>query len=365
MVTPVKRLALCLFVLVLGVVSASAAQCRSCQQVIQGDYLEYIDEAVGGTVAICQECSTNAHKCFHCNVPFKNGLTTLADGRLVCSRDALDGLNRDEELTEVARDVRERLNTLFHGTMVFPEATALLTRDTRGLVGMRKKMVGGGPPVGLTRSVSRVPGRFDHTIFILSGLRKSRVMAVCAHEFTHAWLAEQVGTTRGLADATLEGFCELVALKFMETVGVPFEVEYIKINRYTQGQLMAFLALDQEKGFEGVLNWLRRSKEITLTTASPVPQSVVPTALPAVSSAALEPVPVPVPEKLILKGIVGAGTGKLALINNQTLAAGETARVKIGRTNMLVRCLEIGIDSVVIAVGDGDEKQRLNMGSGR
>ena len=365
MVTLVKRFASWLVVLIVGAVSAWAVPCRSCGQEIRGDYLEYIDEAVGGSVPICQDCSTNAHKCFHCNVPFKTGLKTLADGRLVCGRDAAEGLERDEELTTVARDVRERLNKLFRGTMIFPEATALLTRDTRGLVAMHKKSVGGGPPVGLTRSVSRVPGRFDHTIFILSGLRKSRVMAVCAHEFTHAWMAEQVGTARGLTDATTEGFCELVALKLMKTAGVPFEVDYIQLNRYTQGQLPAFLALDQENGFTGVLNWLRRSKETSLKTAPPVPLGTASASIPAAAAAGFEPAPVPVPDKLILKGIVGAGAGKLALINNQTLAVGESARVQMGRTNVLVRCLDIGTDSVVIRVGTADGKQRLDLGSGR
>lgn len=364
-VSHVIRVIFFCFLFVAGAVSALAVQCRSCGQEIQGDYLEYIDEAVGGSVAICQSCSTNAHKCFHCNVPFKNGLKTLADGRLVCSRDAAEGLDRDEELVVVAREVREHLNELFRGTMIFPEVTALLTRDTRGLVAMHKKSVGGGPPVGLTRSVSRVPGRFDHTVFILSGLRKSRVMAICAHEFTHAWLAEQVGTTRGLADATTEGFCELVALKYMKTVGIPFEVDYIQLNRYTQGQLPAFLALDQKKGFSGVMNWLLRSKETSLKTEVPVPITSLASPIPAASAAGLEPAPIPVPDKLILKGIVGVGAGKMALINNQTLSVGESGKVKIGRTTVMVRCLEIGTNSVLIAVGDVGGRQRLDLGSGR
>ena len=364
-VSLVKRSVFCLVLLIMGAVSAWAVQCRSCGLEIRGDYLEYIDEAVGGSVSICQTCSTNAQKCFHCNVPFKTGLKALPDGRLVCSRDSAEGLNRDEELVAVARDVRDRLNELFRGTMVFPEATALLTRDSRGLVAMHKKSVGGGPPVGLTRSVSRVPGRFDHTIFILSGLRKPRVMAVLAHEFTHVWLAEQVGTTRGLANATTEGFCELVALKLMKTTDVPFESDYIQLNRYTQGQLPAFVALDQEQGFSGVLNWLRRSKEISLKTAAPLLVSTPASSIPAVAAAGLLPAPIPVPDKLILKGIVGAAGRKLALINNQTIGVGETAKVKIGRTTVVVRCLEIGTDSVVILVGDAVEKQRLDLSNGR
>ena len=190
-------------------------------------------------------------------------------------------------------------------------------------------------------------------------------MAVLAHEFTHVWLAEQVGTTRGLANATTEGFCELVALKLMKTTDVPFESEYIQLNRYTQGQLPAFVALDQEQGFSGVLNWLRRSKEISLKTAAPLLVSTPASSIPAVAAAGLLPAPIPVPDKLILKGIVGAAGGKLALINNQTIGVGETAKVKIGQTTVVVRCLEIRTDSVVILVGDAVEKQRLDLSNGR
>ena len=91
-----RYLALILFLAL--TVSAGAIPCRSCGREIEGDYFEFIDEAVGGKANICRQCSTNAPKCFHCNVPFQNGLRTLADGRQVCERDAADGLEDEREL---------------------------------------------------------------------------------------------------------------------------------------------------------------------------------------------------------------------------------------------------------------------------
>ena len=59
-----------------------------------------------------------------------------------------------------------------------------------------------------------------------------------------------------------------------------------------------------------------------------------------------------VPDTLILKGISGKGQRRFALINNQTLERGETARVRLGTSNVLVRCLEILDGSVVVQVGE-------------
>jgi hypothetical protein len=53
---------------------------------------------------------------------------------------------------------------------------------------------------------------------------------------------------------------------------------------------------------------------------------------------------------LALKGVSGAPGNRLALINNQTLAAGESAKVKTKDGTVQVLCREIREDSVLITV---------------
>ena len=53
---------------------------------------------------------------------------------------------------------------------------------------------------------------------------------------------------------------------------------------------------------------------------------------------------------LALKGISGAPGSRLALINNQTLTVGETAKVRVRDTRVEVVCKEIREDSVLITV---------------
>ena len=62
------------------------------------------------------------------------------------------------------------------------------------------------------------------------------------------------------------------------------------------------------------------------------------------------PDPARAPDTLLLKGISGAATRRLALINNQTFAPGETASVHVGAASKKVKCVEIREKSVVISV---------------
>jgi thioredoxin-related protein len=60
---------------------------------------------------------------------------------------------------------------------------------------------------------------------------------------------------------------------------------------------------------------------------------------------------------LTLKAITGSKTRRFALLNNQTFAAGDTAKVKLEDREVKVRCVEVREKSVVVAV-EGQPGQR-------
>ncbi len=68
-------------------------------------------------------------------------------------------------------------------------------------------------------------------------------------------------------------------------------------------------------------------------------------------------VPTRVPDTLVLKGISGAAVHRFALINDATLAKNEEGKVRVGSTNVVVRCLDIRAASVVIQI-KGDARPR-------
>ena len=63
-----------------------------------------------------------------------------------------------------------------------------------------------------------------------------------------------------------------------------------------------------------------------------------------------------------LKGISGSKQRRLALINNETFAAGESSNIKVGNQPVLITCHQIEEDSVIISVGGATGMARLKLG---
>jgi len=71
----------------------------------------------------------------------------------------------------------------------------------------------------------------------------------------------------------------------------------------------------------------------------------------------------PPPEfnELILKGISGPKDRRLAMINNQTLGAGESVTLKLAGSPVKLRCLEIRDQSVIVALDGREERRELRL----
>jgi len=221
---------------------------------------------------------------------------------------------------------------------------------------------------GATASNPLPNGKFLHTIDILSYLEKPRLMAVCAHEYTHAWVAENVNRARraALDKNTHEAFCELIAYKYMESRHEEAEMDNIRRNHYTVGQIQVLLEADRLYGFNTIVEWIKNGEDNTIDLAHldrirfTKDGSVAPPATIASALLYVPPVvPTHVPDTLTLKGISGSGQHRFALINNATLEPMEKGRVRVGQTNVVVRCLEIRNNSVVIQVNGASEKKEL------
>ena len=68
--------------------------------------------------------------------------------------------------------------------------------------------------------------------------------------------------------------------------------------------------------------------------------------------------------ELKLKGISGSAGHRFALINNQTLAEGETARVRLGSGEVKLRCLEIKEKTAVFTIVGKDARLELDLPDG-
>jgi len=165
---------------------------------------------------------------------------------------------------------------------------------------------------------------------------------------------------------TVEGFCELVAYKFMESRHETFEMQNIRKNHYTKGQIDVLIDADNKYGFDAVMEWMKSGEDnklemTNLDRVRMVRDTKPPTPAATISALLVVPpvTPTPVPDTLTLKGISWFGTHRFALINDATFEALQSARVRVGQTNVTVQCLEIRRDSVVIQFGNSNEKEEL------
>lgn len=357
-------------------VFACAAQaeqltCAICGKLIEGDYYTAVDEVTGLTNLVCSNCS-KLDRCFICRLPVKDGAVHLPDGRVLCARDAREAVKSDDEAKDVCRETKDGIDRLFSRYMTFPEDNVEITIldkfHLENLFSAPGFHSDNATVCGATASNPLPNGKLYHTIDLLSYMRKSALMAVCAHEYTHTWINENVKQARreSIDHDLIEGLCELVAHKYMESRQDTVQMGIIERNSYTDGRINILLAADRQYGFNTILEWFQSGEDTSLDLNNLDRIRAVDGGdyVPAKSRADVWAVvpsapPTAVPATLVLKGISGTPQERFALINNATFETMEKGRVRVGETNILIQCLEIRDNSVVIQVDGSNEKKEL------
>jgi len=367
-----RRIFACLLVCGLTVLArAEYLKCDICGAVITVRYYTMVDRITGITNLVCRDCEALPDRCFTCGLPVKPDAKALPDGRMLCARDAKEAVDSDEEAKHICEEVRIDLNRQLSRFLTFPDTNVMVSIVDRFYLENLFKAPGHEEACvtvyGATHTHHMPNGRFIHSVSVLSYLKPARLMAVCAHEYTHTWIGQNVSAARqtALDRDTLEAFCELVAYKYMENLNETSEMQVIRENSYTKGQILTLIEADSRYGFDSIVEWMKNGEDFKLDWAGldrvrTLQGDPEKTETPF---AALFYVPVtaptPVPDTLVLKGISGPALHRYVIINDATFRPLEKARVRVARTNVTVRCLEIRDKSVLIQVNDSNEKQEL------
>jgi hypothetical protein len=340
--------------------------CAVCERPF-GAKVYILDDLVGARkVHICEQC-IDLPRCFLCGVPVKNDATQLADGRVFCARDGKDLILSTDEAQLVCEETKLELGRSFPSYFQFPDRNVTVVLADK--IHMNEVLQVPGfdracPSVfGYMRSSGQGPA-IKHSVVLLNGLPKGRLMATFAHELAHTWLNENVKANRRLGDDAREGFCELVAYRLMDSLNQERETATILANLYTRGQIGLFVETEKAYGIYWILEWLKFGVDSQLSADDLERiRRVQPPASSSILSQAYRPpssgIQAPVPDHLTLVGISSSGSPRLALINNRSFQNQESARVRISNTNVLVRCLEVRAQSVIIQVNGSAQEQEL------
>jgi Protein DA1 len=357
-------------------VPSYVTHCDVCQIRLVGVVYRRADKLANKDYWLCESCSKIKESCEVCErtLGFRQRENKLPDGRLYCERDWKTVVNEPREAERIFTEVQREVAALLKHWGEVPAARISFTLVDKDefLRQYRRSPTVHNPEsvMGLTRTRMGRDGKHEHDIFVLNGLRKEGFMAASAHELTHAWMAEHQRKQRALHDDTVEGFCELVAWKVMDGLQDKFEKAQIEKNTYTRGQLVVLRAAEDSHRFFRVVDWVLggvdgwleadkldrvhvlRDDSKTRPPALATATTAAPWALPSATPAAA-------PDKLILRGLMGTPkSGQVALINDAMLKLNESARVRVGTTNLHVRCVEIRADAVVVEI-EGAARQEL------
>ena len=211
---------------------------------------------------VCRECEMSATICFICGLPARKNYTELADGRILCERDAANAVLSKEEGLRICRESRQSLGRLLTAFMSFPEANVSVAMVDRVNLQELFRFPGHDytcPNVWGYYHSETNGAALRHEISLLLGLPLEAFKATCAHEYTHAWVTENLPAERrkSINRDAVEGFCELIAFLLMDAQMEEGQKQLMKLNSYTRGQIHLFLEAEERYGLNEVIKWMK------------------------------------------------------------------------------------------------------------
>jgi len=323
---------------------------------------------------LCGDCLKLPDSCYLCGMPVLKGFTKLPDGRAICERDTRTAVLDDGEATRICERIRSDLDHQFARFIAFPGANVTLELMDRVTLQELYKVIGNDfscpNTLGCTQTKSNATG-LTFKISLLSGLPRERLITTCVHEYTHAWINENMPPTRRktIGKDAVEGFCELVSYMLATEQGLESGKSEILNSRYTRGQIHLFIQAEREFGFNEIVDWMKSGEDALLKTnaLARVRQLDAPRTTAqspnrkATPSFARRSAPAFNPATLVLNGIIWSKTRPMASINHKNFVVNDEAPVPLGKTNVTIRCLAIREDSVTIQIVGTGETRELRM----
>jgi len=347
--------------------AAGANVCEICGGPLGNEAFIVQDRVTRAQRKVCSECELSNTRCFICGLPARSNYTELPDSRVLCERDAATAVLKEQDGLRYCRETRQRLGQLFWKFLTFPETNVSISMIDRIHLQEQFRFPGNDRPCpniwGRLRTQTSGAG-LRHEMSLLSGLPLAGFNATCAHEYAHVWLNENLSAARRktISSDAVEGFCELIAYLLMDAEMENGQKEWIKLNAYTRGQIELFIEAEQLYGFNDVLKWIRYGTDDRLSGDElgrlrrvELPQPTAPPLRELANAANPHSV---ARETLTLKAIFWNQQQSLAIINDQTFGLQQQREVRLGPTNVALRCLEIRKDRVrVKIVGTGQEQE--------
>jgi hypothetical protein len=343
--------------------------CAICGKEIQGTIYLMTDKVTGEKVEVCSNC-IKLPLCSICGLPVKDGGLELPDGRWLCARDARTVVLNANDIEQICSQVKDDLDKLFSRFTSFPtnvDVSVIDRIDVNSMFNTEGNSFESPDLLGCIRP-GTVNNQTRYKMSLLTGMPLAQLKETCAHEYSHAWVGENVPRERHarLARDAEEGFCEMVGYLLMDSQNEEVEKKRVLQNHYTRGQIDLFIEAEQRYGFDEVLDWMKYGvaprleaghvdeiRDVRMSPAKIIAGS--PAVFNGVKSTSE---PTSGPAAIKLEGILW-GNRPVAIINGRSFFADDLEKVQLGNTNVMIHCLEIREKSVRIQNLDSGKEQEL------
>ena len=178
-------------------VAARGDVCAICGKPIYGTVYIMTDQVTGEKVLVCSDC-IKLPRCSICGLPVKDGGVELPDGRYLCARDAKTVVLKADDIEQICGQVKDDLDRLFSRFTSFPtnvDVTVIDRIDVNSMFNTEGNSSESPDLLGCIRPVT-VNNQTRYKMSLLIGMPLAQLKETCAHEYSHAWVGENVPKER-------------------------------------------------------------------------------------------------------------------------------------------------------------------------
>lgn len=246
-----------------------SAFCNLCGAALGEEYHLFEQPNGGRRIVVCSRCAATAERCTVCGVPVGAAPPRLSDGRPICTvcrasavDDPLAARAIYEQVVQIAIDrlglrVRQHQGFGLYSRADMQRLQRTITSDVHGPVQQRHLL-------GAFLKLSQ-----RREIVVETGLPRLLMVKVIAHEYGHAWQAENAPFQN---DAHMrEGFCEWVAYHALGALQATTAQEHQRTAAGFYGDaLRQVLEIETRGGIPAVVHAMRAVLPAGLSVQSPI-----------------------------------------------------------------------------------------------
>lgn len=234
--------------------------CHSCGAQIKGEYIE-----ISGIGAFCNDCYNNRNKCDVCGAPLTDKSWELSDNRLTCGYCHKTAVYDPGDASAIYDELKSIISVHLGLQLNIPTSMALVDRNQLADIINKQTQLqtnnNGNENLDPQKTLGIYTRRgIRRGIYIQTGLPRTLLIQIAAHEFAHAWQAENCPLIS--EQLVHEGFAEWVSFRTLGYYGYTQQQNQMiqRTDIYGRGLNWA-LQVEAQSGIQGVINTCLNAKQ--------------------------------------------------------------------------------------------------------